>query len=324
MSLGITLFLLLGLSQNGMGKYVKRGSRSEDRDYEIENQDSDRLEEDYNWEYNNGDYDQYQYEYGQHNGYNQYGDQEEGNQTNDYHDGDYQWEHGVEERGESFWRTECRNWNAEEVYLAGDKVTHGGLYYQARWWNSASQPNPNAKDDVWEPLGASCDGDGVQIEAVVAESDSEEEEEDAEHATEVDSHIPKDHEGPPTVQMAEAREAQLTNTPLFRLVKASIETLKSSKVDKVKAGRKANPENVKRVESILSAKDWEYIFPMRDSAYSYARFLQAVAKFPSLCGTYTDGRDSEQICRRALATMFAHFTQETGGHNPHADEEEWR
>ena len=22
--------------------------------------------------------------------------------------------------------------------------------------------------------------------------------------------------------------------------------------------------------------------------------------------------------------MFAHFTQETGGHNPHADEEEWR
>ena len=184
-----------------------------------------------------------------------------------------------------------------QVYLAGDKVTHGGLYYQARWWNSASQPNPNAKDDVWEPLGASCDGDGVQIEAVVAEEQPDEEEEDAEHETEVDSHIPEDHEGPPTVQMAEARETQLTNTPLFRLVKASIETLKSSKVDKVKAGRKANPENVKRVESILSAKDWEYIFPMRDSAYSYARFLQAVAKFPSLCGTYTDRRDSDQICR---------------------------
>ena len=197
-----------------------------------------------------------------------------------------------------------------QVYLAGDKVTHGGLYYQARWWNSASQPNPNAKDDVWEPLGASCDGDGVQIEAVVAEEDSDEEEEDAEHETEVDSHIPEDHEGPPTVQMAEAREAQLTNTPLFRLVKASIETLKSSKVDKVKAGRKANPENVKRVESILSAKDWEYIFPMRDSAYSYARFLQAVAKFPSLCGTYTDGRDSNQICRLDKRQRLDHEIEE--------------
>ena len=189
-------------------------------------------------------------------------------------------------------------------------MTHGGLYYQARWWNSASQPNPNAKDDVWEPLGASCDGDGVQIEAVVAEEQPDEEEEDAEHETEVDSHIPEDHEGPPTVQMAEAREAQLTNTPLFRLVKASIETLKSSKVDKVKAGRKANPENVKRVESILSAKDWEYIFPMRDSAYSYARFLQAVAKFPSLCGTYTDGRDSDQICRLDKRQKFDHEIEE--------------
>ena len=109
--------------------------------------------------------------------------------------------------------------------------------------------------------------------------------------------MPEDHEGPPTIRMAEAREAQLTDTPLFRLVKASIQTLKSGKVDKVKAGRKANPENVKRVEGILSAKDWEYIFAMRDPAYSYARFLQAVAKFPSLCGTYTDGRDSDQICR---------------------------
>ena len=109
--------------------------------------------------------------------------------------------------------------------------------------------------------------------------------------------MPEDHEGPPTLEMAEAREAQLTDTPLFRLVKASIETLKSGKVDKVKPGRKANPDNVKRVESILSAKDWEYIFATRDPAYSYARFLQAVAKFPSLCGKYTDGRDSDQICR---------------------------
>ena len=177
-------------------------------------------------------------------------------------------------------------------------MVHGGLFYKARWWNSATQPSPDATDDVWEVLGTSCDG--IQVEAVVAEEDSDEDnnvEEDTEDENEVDPHVPEDHEGPPTLQMAEAREAQLTDTPLFRLVKASIETLKSRKVDKVKAGRKANPDNVKRVESILSAKDWEYIFAMRDPAYSYARFLQAVAKFPSLCGKYTDGRDSDQICR---------------------------
>ena len=181
-----------------------------------------------------------------------------------------------------------------QVYLAGDKVVHGGLFYKARWWNSATQPSPEATHDVWEVLGTSCDG--IQVEAVVAEEDNNIEEA-TEDEKEVDAHVPEDHEGPPTLEMAEAREAQLTDTPLFRLVKASIKTLKSGKVDKVKAGRKANPDNVKRVESILSAKDWEYIFAMRDPAYSYERFLQAVAKFPSLCGKYTDGRNSDQICR---------------------------
>ena len=89
---------------------ILRGSRSEDRDYqEEENTDNNRLEEDYNWEYNNGDYDHYQY--GGYDGYNQ----DVSNHTNDYHDGDYQWQHGIEQRGESFWRSECRNWNAEEV-----------------------------------------------------------------------------------------------------------------------------------------------------------------------------------------------------------------
>ena len=55
------------------------------------------------------------------------------------------------------------------------------------------------------------------------------------------------------------------------------------------------------------------------------RFLQAVGKFPAVCADYTDGRNSEDICRRTLATMFAHFTQETGAHNPSDKEfDEWR
>ena len=59
-------------------------------------------------------------------------------------------------------------------------------------------------------------------------------------------------------------------------------------------------------------------------ANSSVRFLQAVGKFPAVCAEYTDGRNSEDICRRTLATMFAHFTQETGGHNPAGEVEEWR
>ena len=63
-----------------------------------------------------------------------------------------------------------------KVYLTGDKVIYGGLYYKARWWNSATQPNPDATDDVWEVLGNSCDG--IQVEAVVAEEDSDEDNND--------------------------------------------------------------------------------------------------------------------------------------------------
>jgi len=49
-----------------------------------------------------------------------------------------------------------------------------------------------------------------------------------------------------------------------------------------------------------------------------------VGKFPDFCGDYHDGRDAEAICRKSLVTMFAHFTQETGGHTSHWDVEEWR
>ena len=85
---------------------IFRGSQSEEGDYQEEDkEDSDQLEDYYDWEYNNGDYDHYQYG-------GQNGDQDV---ADHYHDGDYQWQHGIEERGESFWRSECRKWNAEEV-----------------------------------------------------------------------------------------------------------------------------------------------------------------------------------------------------------------
>lgn len=65
-------------------------------------------------------------------------------------------------------------------------------------------------------------------------------------------------------------------------------------------------------------------FPMRATEYTYSNFLKAIGKFPAVCGTYTDGRDSDAICRKILATMFAHFAQETGGHESWRDIPEWR
>ena len=120
------------------------------------------------------------------------------------------------------------------------------------------------------------------------------------------------------------KEASLTQNPLMQAVKASIRTLDNDSVEKIAPGRAANPDNVKRVEKNLSKDQWEYIFPLRAPEYSYENFLKAIGKFPAVCGTYTDGRDSDAICRKALATMFAHFAQETGGHESWRPEAEWR
>ncbi|WP_444998297.1 glycoside hydrolase family 19 protein [Aliikangiella sp. IMCC44359] len=119
-------------------------------------------------------------------------------------------------------------------------------------------------------------------------------------------------------------EKQLTSTPNFLKVKASITTRNNEEVEAVVPNRAANPENVKRVESILNDDQWNYVFAQRHDKYTYTRFLRAVAKFKAFCATYTDGRNSDAICRKSLATMFAHFTQETGGHNSNSTVEEWR
>ena len=120
------------------------------------------------------------------------------------------------------------------------------------------------------------------------------------------------------------KEKELTSFPLMASVKETIQTLDNAQVEMIEPGRAANPDNVKRVEGIVKADDWEYLFPLRAQAYTYSNFLKAVGKFPALCKTYNDGRDSDAICRKELATMFAHFAQETGGHESWRPEAEWR
>lgn len=122
----------------------------------------------------------------------------------------------------------------------------------------------------------------------------------------------------------QADEAALTSSPLFQKVKTSIQTNSNTIVNAVQPGASANPDNVKRVERLVDEAKWEYTFPLRDASYTYTNFLRAVGKFKGFCATYTDGRDSDAICRKSLATVFAHFTQETGGHIASGSYPEWR
>jgi len=236
----------------------------------------------------------------------------------------------VENRGESFWRSECRVWSSEEIYQQGDKVEHMGKYYEAKWWTSNNEPG--TEWGAWTYFGDNCEGDDIEpeIEAVEADTDDKEDNEviDVSENEIDDSNIIHEnetpHDGPPTKKQALKKESELTDTPIFDMVKKSISTIESSEVDEIAPGNANNPINVKRVEKIMTEEQYEYLFPVRDPAYTYRRFLQAIGKFPAVCDDYADGRDADAICRRALATMFAHFTQETGGHNPNGDVEGWR
>jgi len=113
--------------------------------------------------------------------------------------------------------------------------------------------------------------------------------------------------------------------PLFDKVKKTVHTLPTEVVEKITPGNPKNPDNVQRVEFILSQENYEDLFPRRHESYTYQRLLQAIGKFPTICSYVGKEEESDKICRKTLATMFAHFTQETGNHNPSdPDFEEWR
>lgn len=106
------------------------------------------------------------------------------------------------------------------------------------------------------------------------------------------------------------------------LVMEAVKTLDNETVEAITAGNPNNPANVKRVEALVSEEDWNYLFVQRHESYTYLNLLKGIGKYPAFCGDYD--RDAEAICRKSLATMFAHFTQETGGHNIHDPVPEWR
>ncbi|WP_051311733.1 chitinase [Zooshikella ganghwensis] len=129
-----------------------------------------------------------------------------------------------------------------------------------------------------------------------------------------------------TIPLSELKkkEKALTDTPLMNKVKASIITLDNNKVDAIQPGNPKNPDNVKRVESLVSLDEWNYLFSKRNSAYTYKHFLQAVGKFPAFCGDTPNIYYADKFCKKSLITMFAHFTQETGAHAPNWELPEWR
>ena len=83
-------------------------------------------------------------------------------------------------------------------------------------------------------------------------------------------------------------------------------------------------KNVQLVQSIFPESDWSVAFPYANPVYTYDNFLKAVAKFPKFCNDNNiPGNTMEKTCRRELATIFAHWGQETGLRQP-PESEFWK
>ena len=61
-------------------------------------------------------------------------------------------------------------------------------------------------------------------------------------------------------------------------MKHTVSTLDNKIVEEIKPGNKDNPDNVKRVEFIVSEENFEDLFPRRHSSYTYRRLLQVTKR----------------------------------------------
>ena len=112
----------------------------------------------------------------------------------------------------------------------------------------------------------------------------------------------------------EAAEQRKASDPMYQIWSQALRTAPNTLVEAIEPGSVTNPENVKRAEKVFPQAEWDFLTHMAAPEYTYTRFLRAIGKFPAFCAEYTDGRDSDAICKRSIVTAFAHFAQETGGH----------
>ena len=70
----------------------------------------------------------------------------------------------------------------------------------------------------------------------------------------------------------------------YREVLKTVMTLDNDEVEKISPKRKENPDNVRRVEFILTEDNFEELFPRRHRSYTYTRLLQVEYFITFCCG----------------------------------------
>ena len=77
-------------------------------------------------------------------------------------------------------------------------------------------------------------------------------------------------------------------------------------------------ENVRRIMDVFREHDWNFLFPMTDRLYTYDSFIVAAGLYPKFCNEDDPslGLTADDVCRRELATLFAHVIFETNADDP--------
>ena len=82
-------------------------------------------------------------------------------------------------------------------------------------------------------------------------------------------------------------------------------------------------ENVRRIMEVFSEDDFEHLFPQHNRHFTYDSFLVAAGLYPKFCNEDDPslGLNQADVCKRELATLFAHIIHETNAGEPeHAHE----
>jgi hypothetical protein len=91
--------------------------------------------------------------------------------------------------------------------------------------------------------------------------------------------------------------------------------------------------NVQRIQRVFPESLYTYMFPRANlgkgpgagnGPYSYFNFLKAAAMWPGFCSEAASTVDLDVMCKKELASMFAHFSQEVGEHDAGSPIPMWR
>ena len=74
-----------------------------------------------------------------------------------------------------------------------------------------------------------------------------------------------------------------------------------------------NSENIQRILRVCDEKCFNILFENRNNNFQYEEFLKAAQKYKFFCNESNDTTMSlDDMCKLELATLFAHWTQDTG------------